>query len=159
MVFTSSSQLAKTLRSNHEGDAIIGVDGWTGVGKTTLATELAEAGGGRKFDLDCALIKDQNCYVPALRMEEIQSSLSGSGLLFVSGICLLQVLELAGVEASAHVYVKRMASGGWADEDDLLGKLPEFPSSSGEPIRNELRNYHRHWKPHLTATYEFHSYN
>ena len=128
------------------------------MGKTTLARGLAGATGGTLFDLDEALIKDQKWFVPALRLGLIRNRLTESkGLLFVSGICLRQVLELAECGAAAHIYVKRMAMWGWADEDELSrGALPEIPSSSGEVTRQEMRAYHERWQPHWQADYEFH---
>jgi hypothetical protein len=119
---------------------------------------LAGATGGTLFDLDKALIKDQKCFVPALRLDLIRDRLTENrGLLFVSGICLRQVLELAECRAAAHIYVKRMAIWGWADEDELSSSvLPESPGSSGEVTRHEMRAYHQRWQPHLQADYEFH---
>lgn len=156
MILTDSRHLAKEIQDRSDRDAIVGIDGWTGVGKTSLAKVLANATGGSTFDLDTALDKDRNCYVAALRIDEIRRGLAAGGLLFVSGICLRQVLALVEVRADAHVYVKRMATWGWADEDDLLAKIPEFAGSSGESLRQEMRRYHLKWKPHLRSTYEFH---
>lgn len=156
MILTDPQHLAAEIQDCYNREAVIGVDGWTGVGKTSLAKVLANATSGRTFDLDAALNKDRNCYVAALRIDEVRRALATGGLLFVSGICLRQVLALVEVEPDAHVYVKRMAVWGWADEDDLLAKIPEFAGSSGEGLRQEMRRYHLKWKPHLRATYEFH---
>jgi hypothetical protein len=77
-------------------------------------------------------------------------------LLFVSGICLRRVLADAGCAAAGHIYVKRRAVWGWADEDELVrGLIPEVPGASGELVRKELRSYHDHWRPHLHADFEF----
>lgn len=98
------------------------------------------------------------CFVPALQLDVIRDGLAElKGLLFMSGICLRQVLELIGCEADAHVYLKRMAMWGWADEDELTGgSLREIPGASGEVTRREMRAYHEQWRPHLRADYEFH---
>jgi hypothetical protein len=157
MIFDNAGHLAAEVRSRFAGPAIIGVDGWTGAGKTTLAGSLANEVAGDFYDLDCALTKDQRCYVPALRLGEICERLTQpQTLIFVAGICLRQVFELAEIKAGAHIYVKRMASWGWADESELDGVCPEIPGSSGEGTRREMRPYHEHWKPHLRADYEFH---
>lgn len=156
MIFTDLEQLAAEIQSRHNREAVIGVDGWTGVGKTTLAKALANATGGTSFDLDTALDKDRGCYVDALRQDEIRRGLATGGLLFVSGICLRQVFGLVEVNADAHVYVKRMATWGWADEDDLLGNIPEDAGASGEGLRQEMRRYHLKWEPHLASSYQFH---
>lgn len=137
--------------------AVVGIDGWTGVGKTTLAKALADALDGSIFDLDSALNRDCESYVPSLRLGEIAEALAApAGLLFVSGICLRQVLEQAGRAANAHIYVKRMATWGWADEDELDGgSMPTLASKGGEAVRQEMRAYHELWRPHELADFEF----
>jgi len=55
---------------------IVGIDGWTGVGKTTLAKSLAEELNGSFYDLDSALTHNQQKYVAALRMPEISNALA-----------------------------------------------------------------------------------
>lgn len=161
LVFTKIEPLAHALNASFPKAAIVGVDGWTGVGKTTLANALAGELNGSTYDLDDALILDRKSYVPALQLDQIADALARpNGFLFVSGICLRQVLEQVGCEASAHVYVKRMATWGWADEDELEGgSLSEIRrSNGGEATRLEMRLYHAKWQPHLKADYEFHRF-
>ena len=155
MIFGEPLQLAAEIRRLVGVGGIIGVDGWLGAGKSFLAEALAASTQGEAVDLDVYLETNRNCYVAALRLEEISSRLSGGGLLFVSGICLRHVLHLIGVEAKAHVYIKRMASWGWADEEEISGALLEFPNSSGVKLREELRQYHAEWQPHTKADFEY----
>lgn len=138
--------------------AIIGIDGWTGAGKSTLASALAEQLNASTYDLDTALNRDRECYVAALKIDEIASALTRhAGLLLVSGICLRQVLEMAGHGADAHIYIKRMATWGWADEDELSGTLAGISGSvGGDNTRGEMRAYHTTYQPHLNADFEFH---
>lgn len=141
--------------------AIIGIDGWTGVGKTTLANALAGKLNGTAYDLDSALDRDRKCYVAAVRLNEVAEALAvPPGFHFVSGICLRQVLEKAGRAADAHIYIKRMAIWGWADEDELTGgSLTGLRGSSGgDATRREMRLYHERGQPHLNADFEFHWY-
>ncbi|GMN04552.1 hypothetical protein [Erythrobacter sp. MTPC3] len=154
--YTDTRDLANSLRPRLGGSGIVGIDGWTGVGKTTLAQGLAHELDGSVFDLDCALAHNQGAYVSALRMDEILEALvSQRRPLMVSGICLLEVIEKAGTQLDASVYVKRMAAWGWADEDELDGIDFGLPGASGEAVRKELRSYHQRWQPHLHADYEF----
>jgi len=156
-VFADLDALAHALRERLRAAAIIGIDGWTGSGKTTLSKALAARMGGATFDLDKALTRDQRRYVTAIRLDEVAEALSHANqLMFVSGICLRQVLKDAGCAASVYIYVKRMAAWGWADEDELVpGLIPEVRGASGELVREELRSYHERWKPHLQADFEF----
>ncbi|MGN6277506.1 MAG: hypothetical protein ACTHM8_02135 [Sphingomonas sp.] len=160
LAFTDPIALAKVVRVQIAAPAIVGVDGWAGVGKTTLAESLAGCVGGASYDLDAGLIRNQGYFVGAIRTEEIARALQGiRGLIFVSGICLRQVLANVGVVASAHIYIKRMAEWGWADEDELVAhRMPEIMGASGAAMREELRHYHRVWEPHLLRDFEFHRF-
>lgn len=156
IVFTELAALLEALSPRLTAPAIIGVDGWTGVGKTTLAKALANALDGSSYDLDCALNRNMKRYTSALRLAEVSEALQRPERpLFVSGICLRQVLANVGHSATAHIYVKRMATWGWADEDELKGSIPEVPGASGERVREELRRYHQEWSPHVRADFEF----
>jgi hypothetical protein len=159
-IFSNADALADQLRGRFIRPAIIGIDGWTGVGKTTLANSLAMALGGSFYDVDAALNRDQTHYISVLRLNEIERALEEPlGLLFVSGICLRQVLDSVSAKADAHIYVKRMASWGWADEDEITGAgIPEIAGASGEQVRRELRVYHERWQPHVSADYELHRF-
>lgn len=157
-IFTEVEALAAAL-SELAQPCVVGIDGWTGIGKTTLATRLASNLSTEYFDIDAALNRDRNSYVPALRIHEVSAALSDvSGLMLVSGICLRKVLEIAGREADSNIYVKRMTSWGWADEDELQGReLAEILGNyGGEAVRREMRDYHAVWEPHLKADFEFH---
>ncbi|MEM7700749.1 MAG: shikimate kinase [Pseudomonadota bacterium] len=154
--FTDPDVLANTLRPELGELGVVGIDGWTGVGKTTLGERLAKELGGTFFDLDCALTHDRKAYVSAIRISEVSEAFANQRRpLVVSGICLLEVLEKAAVKLDSSVYVKRMAAWGWADEDELRGIDFGVPGASGEPVREELRRYHQNWQPHLSADYEF----
>ena len=156
-IFTDVDELAADIAGRFQAAGIIAIDGWTGVGKTTLGKALANATGGTAVDVDDALIGDQKRFVRALQLDPIRDALTHpTGLLFVSGICMRQVLELSEREADAHVYVKRMAMWGWADEDELaVGHRREVRGASGAITRREMRPYHVKWQPHLHADYEF----
>jgi hypothetical protein len=157
IVFRDPDALAQAVTQRVLAPGIIGIDGWTGVGKTTLADELARRTNGSSYDLDSALRLDLGRYTTALRLDEIAKALNRpETLMFVSGICLRQVLTNFGCSAGAHIYVKRMATGVWADEDELTpDKIPEVSGASGEQVRKELRPYHQRWRPHLIADFEY----
>lgn len=157
MIFNDVESTARIARDCCAANGVILIDGWTGSGKSTLAAELATEIRAVHFDLDSALKQDQGNYVASLNLDVVRNAIqSRTGALVVSGICALEVLDKVGVESDLHVYVKRMAVWGWADELDLEGGIPEVQGASGEVVRNELRAYHQKWRPHISATHEYH---
>jgi hypothetical protein len=158
MIFKSELELSSAIQSRCHNLGVIGIDGWTSVGKTTLGIRLAEITGGSVYDLDCALEKDQGNYLESIQLNVIKDVLAKSkGILFLSGICLREILKRVDHPAIAHVYVKRMATWGWADEDEVAGTgLAEIEASSGARVRCEMRSYHKKWVPHIKADFFFH---
>lgn len=156
IVLKEKQELVHALYGRVESSSIVGIDGWTGVGKTTLGKSIAEELGGSSYDLDLALTRNLKKYVSNLRMSEVSKVLTEAPRpLVISGICLLKALAMAEIELDVSIYVKRMASWGWADEDELTGLALEIPGASGELLRREMRIYHQDWQPHLNADYEF----
>lgn len=151
-IFNSVDALAEQiLDALHTG--VIGVDGWTGAGKTRLARALASKTSADFFDIDCILTRGLGRYVDAVPTDKVAQRVGRSqGLLFVSGICLRQILSNARIEAAKHVYVKRLAVWGWEDEADALR---EVCALGDESLIMEMRRYHREWRPHEASDYEF----
>ena len=62
--------------------------------------------------------------------------------------------ELIGLPLEAHVYMKRLNAGIWADEGEALGnELREYEAAGCERdlLRNEISDYHLRYKPHEVA--------
>lgn len=157
LIFHNVGALVADLRCRFFPPVVIGIDGWTGVGKTILARSLASELNGSAYDLDSALTRDLKAYASAIRLNEFAEAVdNANGFLFVSGVCLRDVFARTEIGVAAHVYIKRMAISGWGDEDEIVGRLPEFPGSQGQVLREEMRHYHAKWQPHLAADYEFH---
>jgi adenylate kinase family enzyme len=111
MIFSTELELACAIKTRFPEPGVIGIDGWTGVGKTTLAKRFAGILGGSAYDLDCALTKNKKSYVEFIQLDVINDVLAKSnGILFLSGICIREILKRLDHSAIAHVYVKRMAT-------------------------------------------------
>jgi hypothetical protein len=158
MIFSTELELACAIKTRFPEPGVIGIDGWTGVGKTTLAKRFAGIIGGSAYDLDCALTKNKKSYVEFIQLDVINDVLAKSnGILFLSGICIREILKRLDHSAIAHVYVKRMATWGWADEDEIAGTgVPEFQEAGGAALRSEMRAYHKKWEPDIKADFFFH---
>ncbi|MCE9657796.1 MAG: hypothetical protein K8R60_04505 [Burkholderiales bacterium] len=101
--------------------AVVAIDGFSGAGKTTLAQHLAEATSGRCVDLD-DLVPDTPPTVPSyadlIDAADLRRRIAacGAAITFVSGVCLRDVLDAAGVAVALRIYVKRLSEVGlWHD--------------------------------------------
>ena len=113
---------------------IVSIDGALGAGKTTLGAELAGRLGARHLDLDSFLEPDQGCVINALRVDSLRKAVIPSGLVVLSGVCMLLALQKIGASDSYNVYLKRMNSRGeWADESELYGNETEEIAAAGVP--------------------------
>lgn len=166
MEATDVNELVKHIRAR--GYRRIGVDGLDGVGKSTLAVELARAIGMRHLNLDDYLIKKQGGFLTHLRYDELKHELCHLDGFVVDGVCLLAVLEQIATAVDCLVYVKRMCHGIWADEHecDLDEDVEEFLDKEKETVRliersesapntlglaEEIIRYHDKYRPHKKA--------
>lgn len=163
MVFTDEAELISHLRSVAvERACVIAIDGVDGAGKSTVAVRLAESlNCGTALDVDSFLEREQEKYVGALRIDLLRQQVQqrDGGPVVLAGICMREVLDRIGLQADLHVYVKRMAVWGWADEDEVEGlQIDEIERLLGSEnaLKRELKAYHSRFKPHLRAdvTYE-----
>ncbi len=157
--FNCIHSIAEKLLSLSPRPKVIGIDGWLGAGKSYLGRKLAPMISGTFYDLDSALALYRSRFVEAINLDHIRSNvIPENGTHIVSGVCLLQVMQLAGISVDQLIYVKRMSSWGWADEDELrdsnLKKLPG--SQRGNMLRREVSQYHLNWNPIDCADFEYH---
>ena len=153
---TSINELVREVRAIQSHPTMISIDGWMGAGKSTLGETLAAQLSIAHIDLDSFLIPDQKKFVEAIQIDSLVGALSGcTETVIVSGVCVLSVLENAGFKPDCRIYVKRMASWGWADEDQIYGKILEQVSENlGQPIAPvslEVREYHIARRPEDNA--------
>jgi len=150
----------------------IGLDGLDGVGKSTLAREIANRLGGSLISLDDHLVKKQNGYTLHIRCDELKALISASrSPILIEGVCLLAVARRCGFDVDLLVYVRRLShnSGIWHDQelcmaeksaDELKQEARELrkafsttekPDSVADDddlgLTGELIDYHAQWKP------------
>jgi len=109
----------------------IGIDGVDGAGKSNLAEELSELLACPALDLDDYLFKNQGGFVAFIDYQALSAALSLLPAFILSGVCLREVLANAGANLDAHIYIKRMRDGLWADEDECV-----FPDGVDVAIEN-----------------------
>lgn len=159
------------LLSNGER-LLIGFDGLDGVGKSTLAREMAKHLGGSVISLDDYLVKKQNGYVLYIRHDELKAALLASrSPILIEGVCLLAVACRCGFDVDLLVYVRRRSrnNGIWHERELCMAELPadelkqrervlrEAFSTAEKPDRvsdddylgltAELIDYHAQWRP------------
>jgi hypothetical protein len=113
----------------------IGIDGIDGVGKSEISAIVASELGIPVIGLDDYVEKNRGGYVPYIDYAAVTTLVADSPSFIIEGVCLLEVLERLGVRLDCLIYIKRMSSGIWADEDEC-----EFPNGIEEAIRQSRRN-------------------
>ena len=134
------------------------IDGWMLAGKSHLAYTVARATQGQMFDADDYLERHKEQFTEFLNVAKLKSSISGAHRPVLAGVCMRQIHKLIGEPPSLHIYVKRMASWGWADEDEVTDELfgwSDDLQSFRPPLVSEVREYHLRWKPHEMADFIF----
>jgi hypothetical protein len=128
----SLSDLSRVIQASPR--EIIGIDGYYGAGKTTLADALSAAIGIRNAHLDDYLHRHQGSYVSSLRFPDLSVALRNLPVI-VEGLCLLAVLDQLGMKPDLLIYVD--------------GGLPDSHAGSAEDseLARELLDYHRKWRP------------
>lgn len=157
-VITTINDIAEAVPRKVSAQAVlVGIDGFDGTGKTTLAFALAKKLGGIRVGLDSYIEKDREAdrYVGLLRLEDLQRDLIGLSCCFshvvVDGVCLSEVLEQIGGAPDYIVYVKKVSPQGlWHDGfhlEDYEGGV-----EAGGWLERSVYSYHCQWQPHLRAT-------
>ena len=134
---SSPGELARRLAFLPNG--VFAIDGYHGVGKTTLARELAPLLGMSPIHLDDFLVPGQGGFVACLRDAELSRVLRQSPVV-VEGVCMLAVMERLGIAPLAHIYVH--------------GREPGTRSPRGMgSLAAEVIAYHREYRPAEVADY------
>ena len=85
--------------------SIIGVDGYLGAGKTTVAMQLAEQIGYACVHLDDYLDPKHGGFVENINLSALNKALRVKRPLIIEGLCLLEVLDRLQVNVDFLVYV------------------------------------------------------
>ncbi len=165
---TVHSLLAHVVQAN---PSLIGVDGLDGCRKTTLALELAGHTHYQVISLDTFLDKNKGAYIDNIDFGGVRRAVQKQKSI-VEGVCLLKVLDRAGLKLDLAIYVQRYRHGLWADEDwlgldqnveDYLKKLSGAAeivsggdeSGREEDLSTEIIRYHHDFHPHDRADLTF----
>ena len=99
------------------GSLVIGLDGLDGIGKTTLARELAQRLNAKLISLDQYEEKGHRRYVENLRCSDIIVDISS--ITVIEGVCLRAVEERCQIFIDLHIYVRRIDKYGIWDDEEL----------------------------------------
>lgn len=152
MPATVSSLLDLIDLLSSRSPSFVGIDGDAGAGKSALAMQLEVAFPWKRIDLDDYREATRDGYVAALRMQSLASDLGvwrDRGPVVVAGCCLLDVAGRLGLTFDLLVYVRAATEDRCgtttlaANGAELLAPLSSRPS----PLADEIRAYHRQWRP------------
>lgn len=132
---TAASDLATRLRRWPTG--IFAIDGHHGVGKSTVAQQIATLLRIRVIHVDDFLVPGQGGFVDFIRYSELSTALRTRPVV-VEGVCLLAVAERLGIAPDVHIYVEGRSPD------------PHTPRGTG-PLAAEVVAYHQEFRPSDTA--------
>ena len=132
-----------------------------------MALELAGHTHYQVISLDAFLDKKKGAYVEHIDFDRVRNALQQQHSI-VEGVCLLKVLDRAGLKLDLAIYVQRYRHGLWADEDWLgldqnvedylkgLSVAAELisggeESESEKDLSTEIIRYHHEFHPHERA--------
>ena len=165
MIVYEVPALAEQIRKNYGAFQIIGIDGFTGAGKTRLADRLSML-----LDADVVSTDDHvkirggnRGYVDRLNLEGIKDSVEKSirsgRRVILEGICLREVIARLAIptDSIVHVYVKQISKHSddnfWGD-GDWLEQFKRGDHVAPEPHLSAFR-YHEKVCPHKLANFEY----
>jgi hypothetical protein len=178
--FRAAAELFDTLRRDVTTAAptIFSLDGWPGSGKSFLGREMAIALTATCLHLDDYVEPDQGKFIEALDYEalalRIRLPAETPYIVIVEGVCIQQVLENLGVVPRRRIYLKLLSSRGDWPEGEHLDQTAEQMAIESEALRQmqalhgeeyaqgdlpqleqEVRRYHREYRPHDLADYVY----
>ena len=144
-------QLATWLSEPSRRDLPVLIDGWTNAGKTCLAKKLAEATQSHFLDADSFLSEATGEFISAIDVSTLSEAFFSASRPILSGVCMRELHALLGTPEATHVYIKRIATWGWAEEFEVSEDPSDWTTSGEPPLVTEVRAYHLKWKPHENA--------
>jgi uridine kinase len=134
--------------------AVIGVEGFTGSGKSHLADDLAARLSATAVHLDSFLpapAGGSQPYVERLDLPALAAALQADPVVVVEGICLRDALDRIGGALDFAVYVRRISTVGlWHDGLDMDDFEAGQTVTRDEPERSDML-YHCARRPHTLA--------
>lgn len=156
MVTTKLEELCSLIQIEKES-SIIGVEGFTGSGKSFLGKNLAERLNYEFLDLDSFIvIKDSGLpYRSILDYESLANAMKKEKIV-VSGICLLEVLERIGMKPFIRIYVKEISDAGiWHEGVNLEEYFDKPEVLELREVHLSDAKYHMKYLPHTNSDFIF----
>ena len=140
-----------------ETPLIVGVEGASGSGKTSLA-KLVATEPAHAISTDAYYetgVKGQK-YLDGIKLEtlseDLRKSISAYERVVVEGICLRDTLAKVGVSPNLFIYCKRISSAGiWNDDPQFHSPISEVAKCTQGLIDCWSHEYHVESEPHLVA--------
>jgi len=154
MVTTNLEELCYLIQLEKE-NSFIGVEGFSGSGKSYLGKKLAEKLNYEFLDLDSFIaIRDSGLpFSSILDYEKLAKALKRQKII-ISGICLLEVLERIGMKPCIRIYVKEISNEGiWHKGVDLEEYFGYRDVLELREIHLSDAKYHMRCLPHTNSDF------
>ena len=149
------TDLCDRLRNSAPG-ALIGLEGFSGSGKTAIADEISRVIPMTVIHTDhfATKFEDPPPYAKCLDVDRLRRAIDERDMSIpcrVEGICLRDVLTLVGGTPTLFVYIKRVGENGlWYDGLELEDAADDSRHVAHEPHRSDIE-YHARVRPHELA--------
>ena len=157
IIFDDENDLLASLTTINPSPRLVTVDGYTGAGKTHLASKIASSLSFRHLDFDSFLVKKQGEFLAFFEFKRFAMSFNSTHQSTVlSGILMLDVLQKLGLHQELSVYVKSMSQGGLWNDDyenfDQISQIEQIANAVGQTVDDvkldlEVSRYHYNRRP------------
>ena len=169
MILNNINQLIEELKSGRY--KIIGIHGAPFAGKSTLAKSLNEVFGGALVQIDNFVsMQPKGRYPDYIDIDKLSQAIlsqkESSPIIFIEGICLLEILKKISIKPETTIYVKNQYVTDKLNYDiddealeeklkDIASILRFVPNSDGECLDKDNAIYHNRYKPVQNSSFVY----
>jgi hypothetical protein len=154
LAFQHLEEVFQQIRS--KSPKIISIDGCCGVGKSILATKIANSCSAKVLELDKFLIKKTGHYVKSMKWCDLRAAVKNamitSNIVVIEGICIKSILSKLGLLPDLTIYVQMLSKAGVVQNLNVLDCEDGLPNENPKDVLDwEIAEYHAKYRPKSNA--------